>query len=72
VGVEIHRECFEIFFYGKLQTCQVPLIKGMILCEELSLNSRGKGTSIVRPNLSHAAGIIAILVSMLTHTCWNC
>ena len=33
------------FFYGKLQTCQVPLIKGMILCEELSLNSRGKGTN---------------------------
>jgi hypothetical protein len=28
LGVEIHRICFEIFFYGKLQICRVPLIKG--------------------------------------------
>jgi hypothetical protein len=35
------------FFYGNLQTCQVPLIKGMILVEELSLNSRGRKRIII-------------------------
>jgi hypothetical protein len=29
----------KILFYGKLQTSQIPLIKGMILSKELSLNS---------------------------------
>jgi hypothetical protein len=32
-------KCFEMFFYGKLQTRQVPLIKGIILREELCMNS---------------------------------
>lgn len=28
LGVELHRECFDIFFYGKLQICQAPFGKG--------------------------------------------
>ena len=40
-----HRECFEMFFYGKVQTCLKPLIMGIILCEELCLNSGGKRKS---------------------------
>ena len=53
LGVELHRECFEIFFYGKLQTCQLPLIKGIILCEELCLNSWGKRKNKCPPYLGH-------------------
>ena len=46
-GVEIHRICFEIFFYGKLRTCHVPLIKGIILLRNYVYTPEEKGRIIV-------------------------
>ena len=70
-------------FYGKLQTCRVPLIKGNDTLRNFIfalMRKNGRiivthnyfGTLFVRPELSHAIGSVAILISMVPHTCWNC
>ena len=63
-------------FYGKQQTCRVPLIKGNDTLRNFTtalMRKNGRiivthnyfGTLFVRPELSHAIESVAILISMV-------